>query len=116
MMHRWPRVAGASRGSAKRCTETDNRNSLPCCGGGLSRGVITAMSSLHYPSPQPSPARGERVPAVALRPGRDADADGFVALIGACWDQYPGIVLDVDAEMPELRALASHYANKGGAW
>jgi GNAT superfamily N-acetyltransferase len=73
------------------------------------------MSSLHYPSPQPSLATGESVTGVALRPGRDADADGFVALIGACWDQYPGIVLDVDAEMPELRALASYYANKGGA-
>lgn len=81
----------------------------------MGRGVITAMSSLHYPSPQPSLATGESVTGVALRPGRDADADGFVALIGACWDQYPGIVLDVDAEMPELRALASYYANKGGA-
>ncbi len=50
-----------------------------------------------------------------LRPGRDADADGFVALIGACWSLYPGCVLDVDGEEPALRALASYYAGQGGA-
>jgi GNAT superfamily N-acetyltransferase len=50
-----------------------------------------------------------------IRPGRDSDADGLIALIGACWGEYPGIVLDVDGEVPELRALASYYAGKGGA-
>ncbi|MDE2008069.1 MAG: GNAT family N-acetyltransferase, partial [Rhodospirillales bacterium] len=50
-----------------------------------------------------------------LRPGRDADADGLIALIGACWGEYPGIVLDVDGEVPELRALASYFADTGGA-
>jgi GNAT superfamily N-acetyltransferase len=50
-----------------------------------------------------------------LRLGRDSDADGFIALIAACWSQYPGIVLDVDREMPELRGLASHYTDKSGA-
>jgi GNAT superfamily N-acetyltransferase len=79
------------------------------------------MSSPHHPSPQPSPARGEGVPApplvplVAIRPGHDSDADGFIALIGACWAEYPGIILDVDTEMPELHVLATYYASKGGA-
>lgn len=50
-----------------------------------------------------------------IRPGLDSDADGIIALIGACWSQYPGVLLDVDGEMPELRALASYYAGKGGA-
>jgi GNAT superfamily N-acetyltransferase len=50
-----------------------------------------------------------------VRRGRDSDADAFIALIAACWSQYPGIVLDVDGEMPELRALASYYSDKGGA-
>ncbi|WP_235907746.1 GNAT family N-acetyltransferase [Siccirubricoccus phaeus] len=50
-----------------------------------------------------------------LRPGRDADAEGFIALIGACWAEYPGCVLDVDGEVPELRALASYFAEAGGA-
>ncbi|HST75500.1 MAG TPA: GNAT family N-acetyltransferase [Acetobacteraceae bacterium] len=54
-------------------------------------------------------------PDALLRAGRDADAEGFIALIGACWSEYPGIVFDVDGELPELRALASHYARKGGA-
>jgi GNAT superfamily N-acetyltransferase len=54
-------------------------------------------------------------PGAVIRPGRDQDAEGFIALIGACWAEYPGCVLDVDAEEPELRALASHMRVKGGA-
>jgi GNAT superfamily N-acetyltransferase len=53
--------------------------------------------------------------AVLIRPGRDADAAGFVALIGACWGEYPGILFDVEAELRELHALAAYYAGKGGA-
>ncbi len=52
---------------------------------------------------------------LVIRPGRDADADSFIALIDACWAEYPGIILDVDNEMPELRALATYYTNRGGA-
>lgn len=54
-------------------------------------------------------------PASALRPGRDADGPGCIRLIGAAWAEYPGCVLDVDAEAPELRRLASHFAAAGGA-
>ena len=50
-----------------------------------------------------------------IRLGRDADAAGFIALIGACWAEYPSVVFDVDAELPELHALAGYYARKGGA-
>ena len=50
-----------------------------------------------------------------IRPGRDADAAGFIALIRACWGEYPGIVFDLDGEVPELRALAAYYAATGGA-
>lgn len=53
--------------------------------------------------------------APPLRPGRDEDAEGFIALIGACWSEYPGCILDVDGELPELRRLASHVAERGGA-
>jgi GNAT superfamily N-acetyltransferase len=49
-----------------------------------------------------------------LRAGRDDDADGFIALVSACWRDYPGCVMDLDGEVPELRALASHFANQGG--
>jgi GNAT superfamily N-acetyltransferase len=53
--------------------------------------------------------------SAAIRTGRDQDAAGFIALIGACWGEYPGCVLDVDNEAPELRALASHVEGRGGA-
>jgi len=67
--------------------------------------------------PHPHLLRGVALtePDALLRAGRDADAEGFIALIGACWSEYPGIVFDVDGELPELRALASYYAGKGGA-
>jgi GNAT superfamily N-acetyltransferase len=50
-----------------------------------------------------------------IRPGQDSDAGGIIDLIWSCWSQYPGIRMDVDAEMPELRALASYYAAADGA-
>jgi GNAT superfamily N-acetyltransferase len=53
--------------------------------------------------------------SVSIRAGHDADAAAFSALIAACWSEYPGIVVDLDAELPELHALASYYAAKGGA-
>ncbi len=52
---------------------------------------------------------------IALRPGTDEDAAGFIALIDACWSEYPNCILDVDAEVPELRALATYFAEAGGA-
>jgi GNAT superfamily N-acetyltransferase len=52
---------------------------------------------------------------VSLRPGRDDDAAGFIDLIAGCWAEYPGCVMDLDGEVPELRALASYYAGLGGA-
>jgi GNAT superfamily N-acetyltransferase len=50
-----------------------------------------------------------------LRPGRDGDAEGFVRLIADCWSEYPGCIMDLDGENPELRALASYFASHGGA-
>ena len=50
-----------------------------------------------------------------IRPGCDSDAEGCIAVIAACWAQYPGVHMDVDGEMPELRALATYYRDKGGA-
>lgn len=52
---------------------------------------------------------------LAIRPGRDTDAEDYIALIGAAWSEYPGCVLDVDAEVPELRALATWFATWDGA-
>lgn len=50
-----------------------------------------------------------------LRPGRDGDAEGFIALIGRCWSDYPGCVLDTEHEEQELFAFASYCAGRGGA-
>lgn len=54
-------------------------------------------------------------PLPTIRPGRDADAEAMIALIRVCWSRYPGVTMDVDGEMPELRTLAIYYAGKGGA-
>jgi putative acetyltransferase len=46
---------------------------------------------------------------VRLRSARDDDSAGVIALIGAVFAEYPGCVLDVDREEPELRAPASSF-------
>ena len=54
---------------------------------------------------------------VPLRLARDADADGLIELIAACWSEYPGTVMDVDGELPHLRAIATAFRSWGGrAW
>jgi putative acetyltransferase len=49
-----------------------------------------------------------------VRDARDDDAGALIELIGSCFAEYPGCVLDVDAEAPELRAVATHYRERGG--
>lgn len=46
---------------------------------------------------------------LCLRPARDADSEGVIALIASCYAEYPPNVLDVDAEEPELRSPASSF-------
>lgn len=50
-----------------------------------------------------------------IRPGRDDDGPGFIALVGNAWAEYPGMGLDVDGENLELRALATYFSNADGA-
>jgi putative acetyltransferase len=50
------------------------------------------------------------------RPADDADAAGLIALIGAVYAEYPGCVLDVEREEPDLLEIASASARKGGAF
>lgn len=50
-----------------------------------------------------------------IREGRDDDAADFIRLVGDAWGEYPNCILDVDGEVPELRALASYFAKAGGA-
>ena len=49
-----------------------------------------------------------------IRDARDEDADQLIALIAACYAEYEGCVLDVEAEVPELRTIASTHAEVGG--
>lgn len=49
-----------------------------------------------------------------IREARDGDSDQLIALIGAVFSEYPGCVLDVDGEMPELLAIATAFKARGG--
>ncbi|HWX51469.1 MAG TPA: GNAT family N-acetyltransferase [Roseomonas sp.] len=49
-----------------------------------------------------------------IRPGRDEDAAQYIRLIGDAWAEYPNCILDVDGEVPELRALSTYFARAGG--
>jgi putative acetyltransferase len=44
-----------------------------------------------------------------LRFARDQDSKGIIALIAACYEEYPPNVLDVDLEEPELRTPATSF-------
>jgi putative acetyltransferase len=52
-----------------------------------------------------------------IRPARDDDGLDLIELIGSVFGEYPHCVLDVDGEMPELRAIATWAkAHAGGFW
>ena len=51
---------------------------------------------------------------IVIRSARDDDAAGLIELIGGVFAEYPGCVLDVDGEIPELRSIASTFAALGG--
>ena len=54
---------------------------------------------------------------IEIRPATDADGDGLAALIRDCFAEYPGCVFARAAEMPELDAVASHFAAlEGRIW
>jgi putative acetyltransferase len=53
----------------------------------------------------------------SVRTAVDGDADDLVALVGSCFSEYEGCVLDTEHEMPHLLRVATHYAAVGGcAW
>ena len=51
-----------------------------------------------------------------VRPAVDEDSWDVIGLIGACWSEYPGCVMDVHGECPDLLAPASAYLRHGGAF
>jgi GNAT superfamily N-acetyltransferase len=54
---------------------------------------------------------------ILIREAQDRDSAGLIELIGGCYAEYPGCVLDVDGEEPWLRAPATAYAGwEGRLW
>lgn len=53
-------------------------------------------------------------PAFAVRDGTDDDGPALIAIIAEAFSAYPGCVLDIDGEMPELRAPATAAAAENG--
>jgi len=51
---------------------------------------------------------------VRIRSARDDDSDGLIRLIEDCYAEYPGCVLDVEGEAPELMAPATWHTEAGG--
>jgi putative acetyltransferase len=51
---------------------------------------------------------------ILIRFARDEDGPSLIRLIGDAFAEYPGCMLDVDGEMPELRRIASAFATLGG--
>ena len=51
---------------------------------------------------------------VKIRDARDDDSDGLIRLIGDCFSEYPGCVLDVEGEAPELISPATWHKEAGG--
>jgi len=52
--------------------------------------------------------------SIAIRAGRDSDAEQLIELVRSAWSEYPDIVLEVEAEVPELRAIATFFAERAG--
>ena len=44
----------------------------------------------------------------------DGDSWSLIALIGACWAEYPGCITDIAGEYPELLAPAQSFDRLGG--
>lgn len=49
-----------------------------------------------------------------IRDMSDADGAALIALMERCWADYPGCVLDVEGDSPELWTPASYFTGLGG--
>lgn len=60
-----------------------------------------------------SPRMSESSP-FTIRAATDRDALGLIALIARAFAEYPGCILDVEREEPDLLTVATAYARHGG--
>jgi GNAT superfamily N-acetyltransferase len=49
-----------------------------------------------------------------VRPANGADGWDVIALIAGCWSEYPGCIMDVHGECPDLLDPAGAYRRLGG--
>jgi putative acetyltransferase len=49
-----------------------------------------------------------------LRLAQDEDAEGLIALIEGCFDEYEGCVMDLDGIDDDLKAIATNFRQAGG--
>jgi putative acetyltransferase len=49
-----------------------------------------------------------------IRDARDDDAWDLIGLVAGCWSEYPGCILDVHGEEPELLSIATAFRERGG--
>lgn len=76
--------------------------------------LVAEASDAAQPVAPAAPVASE--PAFRLRDVRDDDALDVIELISGVFGEYPGCITDVDGEMAELRALATHFAAAGGGF
>jgi putative acetyltransferase len=53
-------------------------------------------------------------PALLIRDGTDDDSWDVIGIVAGCWSEYPNCILDIDGEVPYLRAVASAFAGWNG--
>lgn len=53
---------------------------------------------------------------IVIRSARDEDSEGLIRLISNAFSEYPGCILDVDVDMPELRKPATTVKAESGRW
>lgn len=52
-----------------------------------------------------------------IRRAADPDSADIIEIIRTCWTAYPGVVVDIDRELAELKSFAESYESLGGrAW
>ena len=51
---------------------------------------------------------------LVIRPARDDDAEGLITLIGGCFAEYEGCVMDIDGVDSTLKAVETHFREAGG--
>lgn len=56
----------------------------------------------------------DTIAAIMTRPATDADSPRVIEIIDACFQGYPGCVMDLPGLDADLPAVASHFARLGG--